>query len=203
MTGRRIRDALGSAFFARPAEEVARDLLGRIVVSTIDGVTTSGRIVETEAYVGPHDDASHAAARIGRTTRNEPMFGPPGIAYVYRIYGVHWCLNAVTDSAGFGAAVLIRALEPLKGLNSMRRRRGLAPTSHDRNLLSGPGKLAAGLGITGAHNTHLLDVSPLWLLPGEPIAETDIVAGPRIGITRAADWPLRFHERGSPWISRR
>lgn len=203
MSGRRIRDALGLDFYARPAETVARDLLGRVLVSTIGGTEVRGRIVETEAYVGPHDDASHAAARIGRTARNDVMFGEPGVAYVYRIYGVHWCLNAVTDMEGFPAAVLIRALEPVQGMAVMRRRRGAAPASPDRALASGPGKLAAALAITGEHNGHPLDRSPLWITPGEPLAPTAIVAGPRIGITRAADLPLRFHERGSPWISRR
>ena len=199
---RRRRDALASSFFARPAEIVARDLLGMTIVSTIGGRQTAGRIVETEAYVGPHDDASHAAARIGRTPRNDVMFKSPGLAYVYRIYGVHWCLNAVTDRIDFPAAVLIRALEPLKGLIEMRRRRGISPTAPDRMIASGPGKLAAALGITGDHNNHPLDRSPLWIERGVHIAKKDIIAGPRIGITRAADWPLRFHEKGSPWISR-
>jgi DNA-3-methyladenine glycosylase len=202
MTARRRSDALARTFFARPAEIVARDLLGTMLVSTIDGFQTAGRIVETEAYVGPHDDASHAAARIGRTARNDVMFGEPGIAYVYRIYGVHWCLNAVTDSVGFPAAVLIRALEPVKGLHHMRRRRGLPPAAPDRMIASGPGKLAAALGITGAHNAHSLDRSPLWISAGSPVSARDVVAGPRIGITRAADWPLRFHVRGSAWVSR-
>jgi DNA-3-methyladenine glycosylase len=202
MSTRRRRDALSASFYARPAEEVARDLLGMTLVSTIDGRQTAGRIVETEAYVGPHDDASHAAARIGRTSRNDVMFKQPGLAYVYRIYGVHWCLNVVTDEVDFPAAVLIRAIEPTKGLIEMRRRRSLAPSAPDRMIASGPGKLAAALGITGDHNEHPLDRSPLWIEQGTSIAERDIVAGPRIGITRAADWPLRFHEKGCPWVSR-
>jgi DNA-3-methyladenine glycosylase len=173
------------------------------IVSTIGGTRTEGRIVETEAYVGPHDDASHAAARIGRTARNAVMFGQPGLAYVYRIYGVHWCLNAVTDTEGFPAAVLIRALQPLSGLIEMRRRRNLHPTAPDRDLLSGPGKLAAALGITGDCDGHSLECEPLWIERGEAIADADVLRGPRIGITRAADWPLRFHERHSPWVSRR
>ncbi len=203
MTGRRRRDALDSSFFARPAEVVARDLLGMTISSTIDGSTTAGCIVETEAYVGPHDDASHAAARIGRTTRNDIMFGRPGLAYVYRIYGVHWCLNAVTDTDGFPAAVLIRALEPVRGISVMRRRRGLGPAASLRDLTSGPGKLAAALGITGEHNAHPLDTSPLWISAGPAISQTDIVAGPRIGITRAVDWPLRFHVRDNHCVSGR
>jgi DNA-3-methyladenine glycosylase len=202
VTARRRRDALGADFFARPAEIVARELLGMTLVSTIGGRQTAGRIVETEAYVGPHDDASHAAARIGRTPRNDVMFKEPGLAYVYRIYGVHWCLNAVTDRVEFPAAVLIRAIEPIVGLIEMRRRRGLDPSAPDRMIASGPGKLAASLGITGDHNEHPLDRSPLWIEQGVSIAKKDVVAGPRIGITKAADWPLRFHEKNSPWVSR-
>jgi DNA-3-methyladenine glycosylase len=202
VTARRRRDAIGADFFARPAEIVARELLGMTLVSTIGGRQTAGRIVETEAYVGPHDDASHAAARIGRTPRNDVMFKEPGLAYVYRIYGVHWCLNAVTDRVEFPAAVLIRAIEPIVGLIEMRRRRGLDPSAPDRMIASGPGKLAAALGITGDHNEHPLDRSPLWIEQGVSIAKKDVVAGPRIGITKAADWPLRFHEKNSPWASR-
>ncbi|HSJ14589.1 MAG TPA: DNA-3-methyladenine glycosylase [Longimicrobiales bacterium] len=202
MSRRRTR-ALPARFFAQPAEGVARALLGTLLVSTIDGQTTAGRIVETEAYVGPHDPASHAAERIGRTPRNEPMFGHPGIAYVYRIYGVHWCLNTVTDEAAFPAAVLIRALEPLRGLDVMRARRARdGRTPPDRHLASGPGRLAAALGITGALNGHPLDRAPLWIEPGTDVADADVSAGPRIGITRAAEWPLRFCVRGSAWLSR-
>jgi len=200
---RRRADALSSSFLARPAELVARELLGVHLVSTIDGVETSGRIVETEAYVGPHDDASHAAERIGRTTRNESMFGAPGIAYVYRIYGIHWCLNVVTDAWGFPAAVLIRALEPLHGIDHMRARRFVGQKQLlDTALCSGPARLAAALGITGAHDGHQLDRPPVWLRAGEPVAADRIVAGPRVGITRAADLPLRFSEHGSRWVSR-
>jgi DNA-3-methyladenine glycosylase len=173
------------------------------LVSTVGGREVRGRIVETEAYIGPHDDASHAAARIGRTPRNDMMYGEPGVAYVYHIYGVHWCLNAVTDEQGFPAAVLIRALQPLRGLPLMKRRRGVDPDAQDRVLASGPGKLAQAFSITGQLNGHQLDRAPLWIETGEPLSEREIVAGPRIGITRAVDLPLRFHERGSPWISRR
>ena len=183
-------------FYARSAEDVARDLLGDIVVSTVDGVRTSGRIVEAEAYIGPEDDASHAAARIGRTQRNGAMYGPPGLAYVYLIYGMYWCLNTVTTREDFPAAVLIRALEPLEGTETMRARRA---GRSDRDLARGPGRLCQALGINGALNAHFLDREPLVILPGEPVR--DIVATPRIGITRAADWPLRFIEAGSPWVS--
>jgi DNA-3-methyladenine glycosylase len=197
-------DALASSFFARPAEVVARQLLGVQLVSTIGGIETRGRIVETEAYVGPHDDASHAALRIGRTARNESMFGAPGIAYVYRIYGIHWCLNVVTDQRGFPAAVLIRALEPMAGIEHMRARRfGGQKHIADVALCSGPGRLAAALGITGDCDGHPLDRAPLWLSPpAKPLPPADIAAGPRVGVTRSADWPLRFWEKGSRWVSR-
>jgi DNA-3-methyladenine glycosylase len=192
--------ALPEAFFDRTAEEVARDLLGAILETTLDGVRTAGRIVETEAYPGPHDSASHAAERTGRTRRNEPMFGAPGTAYIYRIYGLHWCFNVVTGPLGYPAAVLIRALEPLDGLDLMRRRRG--GPSRDRDLASGPGKLAAALGITGALNRHALDAPPLRLLIGSPVPDEAVAHGPRIGVTSAIDWPLRFFIRESPWTSR-
>jgi DNA-3-methyladenine glycosylase len=200
---RRRADALASSFFARPAETVARELLGVHIVSAIDGVHTIGRIVETEAYIGPHDDASHAAARIGRTARNESMFGAPGIAYIYRIYGIHWCLNVVTDATDFPAAVLIRAVEPIRGIVHMRQRRE-AGQKHlpDTSLCSGPGRLAGALGITGALNAHQLDRSPLWLRAATPPEPRSIAMGARIGITRAADLPLRFWERDSRWVSR-
>ena len=131
------------------------------------------------------------------------MFGEPGSAYVYRIYGVHWCLNAVTEELDFPAAVLIRALEPLEGIAAMRARRfpgQIAPS--DRQLASGPGKLAAALAITGVLDGHALTHAPLWIQPGERVSNRDIVAGPRIGITRAADWPLRFCLKNCPWVSR-
>lgn len=172
-------------------------------MSSVDGVETAGRIVETEAYIGPHDDASHAAERIGRTQRNDAMYGTPGIAYIYRIYGIHWCLNVVTDRIDYPAAVLIRAIEPVHGIEHMRARRS-AGQKHlpDTGLASGPGKLAAALGITGHLNAHALDRPPLHITAGRRIANAEMAAGPRIGITRAADWPLRFWEKGSRWVSR-
>jgi DNA-3-methyladenine glycosylase len=197
-------DALLASWHARPAERVARDLLGMLLVSEIGGLETAGRIVETEAYVGSHDDASHAAARIGRTARNTSMFGPPGTAYVYRIYGVHWCLNIVTDDIDVPAAVLIRALEPVHGLEVMRARRHAGQKRlPDTALASGPGRLAAALGVDGRHDGHPLDRAPLWVKPASPVSEARVVVGPRIGITRAIDWPLRFHEAANPWVSRR
>jgi DNA-3-methyladenine glycosylase len=195
--------ALPASWCARPAAEVARDLLGALLVSTVDDTVVSGRIVEAEAYIGPDDDASHAAARIGRTTRNEAMFGLPGTAYVYRIYGVHWCLNVVTDEVGFPAAVLIRAVEPVAGIETMRSRRARGQKRlPDTALTSGPGRLAQAFGITGELNAHPLQRSPLVLRAGVPVPELHVAAGPRIGITRAADLPLRFWLRGNPYVSR-
>lgn len=196
-------DALGTSWYARPAEVVARELLGAIIVSTIDDVETAGRIVETEAYTGPHDDASHAAERIGRTQRNDAMYGTPGIAYVYRIYGIHWCLNVVTDRIDYPAAVLIRAIQPVAGIEHMRARRA-SGQKHlpDSALASGPGKLASALGVTGQLNTHPLDRPPLRIVAGTRLDDDAVSCGPRVGITRAVEWPLRFWESGSTWISR-
>jgi DNA-3-methyladenine glycosylase len=191
---------LDASFYARPAEVVAPALIGAWIVSTVDSGRAIGRIVEAEAYVGPHDDASHAAARIGRTRRNESMYGPPGIAYVYRIYGIHWCLNVVTNAPDDPAAVLVRAIEPVSGLDVMRRRRG---HTHDDALGRGPGNLARALGITAALDGHRLDRPPLLIARGEPVASRDVAVGPRIGITRARDWPLRFWLRSNPSVSRR
>jgi DNA-3-methyladenine glycosylase len=201
MTRAPIGAPLSPSFYERSAEEVARDLLGAVLVSEVAGERAAGRIVETEAYTGPEDPASHAAERIGRTARNAAMFGPAGIAYVYRIYGLHWCLNAVTGPAGHPAAVLIRAIEPLAGIDVMRKRRGIGVG--DRDLARGPGRLAQALGITGVLNEHPLDRPPLLIAEGAPVPPADIVAGPRIGVTRAHDWPLRFYLRDNPWVSGR
>lgn len=213
-------DPLSAEFFARPADAVARELLGAVLVSTLDGRVTAGRIVEAEAYLGPHDPASHAAERVGRTRRNAAMFGPPGTVYVYRIYGIHWCLNVVTDAPGFPAAVLLRALEPVCGLSVMRWRRGLAGGGTAlvgagsgsatalgsppavRLVAGGPGRLAQALGITGELDGHSLQSPPLRIAAGETVADAAVAMGPRVGVTRAADWPLRFFERGNPCVSR-
>ena len=183
---------------AGQARSVARDLLGWEVESTIGGVRTAGRIVEVEAYTGPHDPASHAAERIGRTRRNASMFGPPGIAYVYLIYGVHWCLNIVTGREGFPAAVLVRALEPVAGEAAMAARRG---RTHD--LCSGPGRLCQALGVTGSLDGHPLDRAPLRLAPRDPVPAGRVGRSPRIGVTRARERELRFFLRDNPNVSRR
>ena len=187
--------AVRAKFYARPTEEVARGLLGRILVSEVGGRETAGRIVEVEAYVGPHDPACHAYGH-RRTERTEPLYGRPGTAYVYFTYGMHWCLNAVTETTGFPAAVLIRALEPLAGLDTMPRRRRKEP------LCAGPARLCAALGVTGALNGVSLQRGPLRILEGARVLKRDIVMGPRIGITQAIDWPLRFYLKDSPWVSR-
>lgn len=200
-------DPLPPEFYDRPTELVARELLGAVLVSTVDGEITSGRIVETEAYPGPHDPACHAAARIGRTERNDAMFGPPGTAYVYRIYGIHWCLNAVTGEPGYGAAVLVRAVEPLEGqpvmtARRMAHRRPDAPRCPARDLARGPGRLTQALGLTGELNRHGLQQPPLQVLASADPAREPVREGPRIGITRAVDWPLRYWLDGSPWVSK-
>jgi DNA-3-methyladenine glycosylase len=195
-----IGAVLPESFYARPAAEVARDLLGAVLVSTLDGALATARIVETEAYVGPEDDASHAAARVGRTLRNDAMFGPPGQAYVYRIYGIHWCLNAVTGEVGHPAAVLIRAAGIGQGIDVASDRRGVNDV--DR-LLRGPGNLCRALGVTGLLNHHRLCQPPLQIVGGEPVPDTAVARGPRIGITRATDLPLRFWVRADPAVSGR
>jgi DNA-3-methyladenine glycosylase len=187
-------------FYARPTEKVARGLLGRILVSTIGGrgQQTAGRIVEVEAYVGAHDPACHAFGH-RRTARTETLYGPPGTAYVYFTYGMHWCLNAVTEPKEFPASVLNRALEPLAGLETMRERRG---TDKDRQLCAGPARLCEALGVTGLVNGVSLQHGRLRIVDGPVPKKSEIVIGPRIGITQAADWPLRFYLKNSPWVSR-
>lgn len=153
--------------------------------------------METEAYVGAHDPASHAAERIGRTARNSSMFEAGGVAYVYLIYGIHWCLNVVAGREGEGTGVLIRALDPLVGLDVMAARRG-----RSEHLCSGPGRLGQALGVTGKLDGHRLDRPPLQLLPGWPVPPSAIGVSPRIGIRLAADWPLRFYLRDHPSVSK-
>ncbi len=192
-------DVLPADFYSRDTELVARDMLGAILeCSTPEGVA-SGRIVETEAYLGEHDPACHAA--VGRTARTSPLYGPPGTAYVYFIYGMHWCVNAVTRAHGLPSAVLIRALEPLNGVDLMRRRRPGARRSED--LTSGPARLCSALGITGAHNGTSLQRPPLLVRRGEPVPDAAVQTTPRIGITKAADWPLRWIVAGNPYVSGR
>lgn len=177
-------------FFARSVHEVAPDLIG--VTLLVDGV--GGRIVEVEAY-DQHDPASHGHR--GRTARNAAMFGPPGHAYVYRSYGIHWCLNLVCGDQGVPEAVLIRALEPTQGLDLQRERRGVDDV---RALCSGPGKLCQALSVTREHDGLALDVPPFRLQ--ERVEVPEIIAGPRIGITRATELSWRYVSAGSPYLSR-
>jgi DNA-3-methyladenine glycosylase len=185
------------AFYARPTAEVARRLLGQILVSRIRGREAVGRIVETEAYIGPHDPACHAYGH-RRTARTETLYGPPGTAYVYFTYGMHWCLNAVTERVDYPAAVLIRALEPLEGIALMRRRRGPVP---DRALCAGPARLCEALGITGEQDGGSLERGAVRIVAGGR-TRLRVAVTPRIGITTARDWPLRFVIADSRWLSR-
>jgi len=188
---------LPAGFYARETELVARELLGATLECTVRGTRCSGRIVETEAYTGEEDLACHAAA--GRTARTEILYGPPGYAYVYFIYGMHWCVNAVTRRAGLPSAVLIRALEPLDGIEAMRRRRH---GRRDSELTNGPGKLCEALGITGPrHNGVSLRSAGLRILAGEPVPDSDVAVTRRIGISKAIEDPLRWIIRSSAHVS--
>ncbi len=181
---------LSRDFFARSVHEVAPELLGATL--HVDGV--GGRIVEVEAYDGT-DPASHGFR--GPTPRNASMFGLPGRAYVYRSYGIHWCLNLVCEEEGAAAAVLVRALEPTRGLDVMRERRGL---EDERLLCSGPGRLCQALGVTGEHDGLRLDRRPFALT--EATAPSQVVRGPRVGISLAAEAPWRYGLAGSRFLSR-
>ena len=184
---------LRPADFAADAPAVAHALIGATLL--VDGV--GGTIVETEAY-DMTDAASHTFG--GPTERNRAMFGPPGHAYVYRSYGIHWCLNFVCREAGHGAGVLIRALQPTHGLPAMRARRGL----HDERLLcAGPGRVGQALGITLAHYGLALHAPPFRVLGAPPGTPVDVLTGPRIGISKAVDTPWRFGLAGSRYLSRR
>lgn len=181
---------LHPAFFARSVHAVASDLIGTTLL--FGGV--GGVIVEVESY--HHTDPAAHSFR-GRTARNAVMFGPPGFAYVYRSYGIHWCLNFVCEHDGSASAVLIRALAPTYGLPTMRRRRGV---KDERLLCSGPGRLCEALAVTGAHNGLALDKPPFWLEARS--GPVEIVTGPRIGITKAVDLPWRYGLKGSPFLSK-
>jgi DNA-3-methyladenine glycosylase len=199
MTEVRRAATLPVTFFMRPAETVAADLLGMVVVSSIGGRSTAGVIVETEAYLGYDDPASHGYLH-RRNARNAALFGPPGLWYVYRSYGMHWCANLVCQQAGYASAVLLRALEPLDGLEIMRQRRGAIP---DRALCSGPGKLCQALGIDRDLDGARMGASAVLVRRPVRSEERRIAATPRVGITKAVDWPLRFVVAGSPWLSRK
>ena len=181
---------LTKSFFSRSVHAVAPDLIGATLL--VNGI--GGRLVEVEAY---HHTEPAAHSFRGPTERNAVMFGPAGYAYVYRSYGIHWCLNFVCEPKGSASAVLIRALEPTEGLAAMRRRRGL---TDQRLLCSGPGRLCQALGVTASHNGLALDAPPFELLARQE--DVEVVAGPRIGITKAAELPWRYGEKGSRFLSR-
>lgn len=176
-------------FYARDTQVVARDLLGKSLVHRVDGVARVGRIVEVEAYLGPGDLAAHTAR--GETPRTRAMFGPPGHAYVYLIYGMHHCMNVVTEPEGTGTAVLLRALEPVANLEG--------PTN-------GPGRLCKAMGIDRRQYGQDLVASDLFITTHSRVASFSIVAAPRVGVERAGEWalkPLRFYIEGNPFVSRR
>jgi DNA-3-methyladenine glycosylase len=183
-------------FYLRPARTVARDLLGCVLVSRRGRTLTSGRIVETEAYLGPEDGASHAAFRPGS---HWLFYGVGGVAYVFLNYGTHHCLNAIAGPAGTPGCVLIRALEPVTGLAAMARRRGLRPDA--RRLTSGPGNLTRALAVTLRDNGADLTRGPLTIEPAPEPHRRRIAAGARIGITRSANLPLRFWLADNPFVS--
>ena len=188
-------------FYRRDTLTVARELLGQRLVRIVDGQHLSGRIVEVEAYIGEDDAACHAAC--GRTPRNEVMYGPPGHAYVYFIYGMHHCLNVVTEEEGFPAAVLVRAIEPLEGLEIMRRHR---PGKPDGELTNGPAKLCQALAINRSFNgVDLCTSETLFIEKGQRMTEEEIATSPRIGIKAdelARSVPWRFYLKGSAFVSR-
>ena len=199
---------LAREFFNRDPREVGRELLGKIIVRTERSKLLAGRVVEVEAYLGAGDAAAHAAA--GRTQRNHVLFGPPGHAYVYFIYGVHYCLNISCMPEGEAGCVLIRALEPLTGIPEMARARDLNPLDPTsvrdlRKLLSGPGKLCEALGITRMRDNDKDMLSPQSDLQvrDDGFSPLEILATQRIGITKSADMPLRYLLAGNAFVSRR
>jgi DNA-3-methyladenine glycosylase len=205
---RRAR-GLAPAFFARPTLDVARDLIGMVLVHDADDGVAAGVIVEVEAYIGEDDPACHAAP--GPTRRNQPLYGPPGVGYVYFNYGVHWLVNAVTEPEGCPAAVLIRALEPIAGLDLMRARRATRRgdavrewSGSDADLCRGPGNLTRALAITGAQNRALLGEGPLRIEHAPAgAARLPVAWSPRIGIRVGQDKPWRAYVPGHPAVSGR
>ena len=193
-------------FFARDTLAVARDLLGACLVRLLDGQRLSGVVVECEAYIGQDDTACHASR--GRTRRNEVMFGPPGHAYIYFTYGMHWMLNVVTEAEGFPAAVLLRAIQPMEGIETMRALRKAQESSRaDRSLTGGPARLTQALAIDKTLNgADLVAGDCLWLEPNASVPDGSVGRGPRIGVQYAAEKdrlaPWRFWVRDNPYVSR-
>lgn len=192
---------LPNGFYSRPTIDVARDLLGKLIVHQVDGVELAGRIVEVEAYLGLKDEAAHAFA--GITPRTKVMFGPPGHAYVYLIYGMYHCLNIVTEPDGEAGCVLIRALEPVAGIEAMQARS--PKVRHLHHLASGPGKLTRAMGITLAHYGADLTKGALTVREYTAAEAIEIGVSPRIGINKSnkcVDWPLRFFVKGNAHVSK-
>jgi DNA-3-methyladenine glycosylase len=185
-----MRKRLTRGFFSRSVHEVAPDLIGAVLL--VNGV--GGRLVEVEAY---HHTDPAAHSFIGPTERNAVMFGPPGYVYAYRSYGIHWCLNLVCEPKGSASAVLIRAIEPTEGIAVMRRRRGVA---EERLLCSGPGRVCEALGVTHAQNGLSLIAPPFAIFARQ--GDEEVIAGPRIGITKAVDKPWRYGLKGSRFLSK-
>jgi DNA-3-methyladenine glycosylase len=206
LSAKTLRQVAPRRFYDRDPRDVARDLLGKLLVRRVgNGELLAGRIVEVEAYLGEDDGAAHAAA--GRTKRNEVLFGPPGHAYVYFIYGNHYCLNVSCMKEGQAGSLLLRALEPVAGIATMAALRGLASVDGDprvlRQIASGPGKLAQALGITRERDNGKDLTSPesdLWIAD-DGCTPTEIRATPRIGITKSAEMPLRFVVAGNTFVS--
>jgi DNA-3-methyladenine glycosylase len=189
--------SLSRAFFARSTIEVAQDLLGKLIVHKLNGCTLAGKIVEVEAYLGANDQAAHSAR--GVTARTKVLFGPPGHAYVYFIYGMYECLNLVCEPDGVAGGVLIRALEPVAGIAEMQRRRPGARRLRD--LTSGPGKLTLAMGITRAHYGRDVTRGDLQVRAFADASPPEVVATTRIGIAVSQDLPLRFHIKDNEFVS--
>lgn len=189
---------LPRSFYLRPTLTVARELLGKVLVHQSAAGVAAGMIVETEAYIGEDDPACHASR--GLTPRNAPLYGPPGLAYVYLNYGMHYLVNAVTEAEGHPSAVLIRALHPMKGIAEMRRRRGRGEAIRDSDLCRGPGNLTRAMGITVSDNLRDLAEGRLTV-EDRGLTVDDVSRGPRIGIRVGTDRPWRFWVTGHPAVS--
>ncbi len=192
-----MAERLARGLYERPAETVARDLLGKVLVRVTPKGVVRGRIVETEAYTGKTDPGSHAFH--GKTGRNAVMFGRAGHVYVYVSYGMHHCMNVVTDAAGFAGAVLLRALEPMSGIAIMEENRGGRPLV---DLCSGPGKLCQACGITLAQNGEDLEGQEMWI-EDDGFEPAEIAVSTRVGLSKGSDLALRFYLPGNPYVSRR
>jgi DNA-3-methyladenine glycosylase len=191
---------LPRSFYARPTLDVARDLLGKTLWRASDARCSAGVIVETEAYISAIDPAAHGYR--GKTSRNATMFGPPGHLYVYFTYGMHYCMNVVTETDGQAAAVLLRAVEPLHGIDLMRARR--RPTIPDRDLCRGPARLCQAFAVDRTLDGADLTGPELWITETPGFSpDTPTATSPRIGITQAADWPWRFYLPGNRFVSGR